>query len=59
MIKPAEIKEIKKHGKFEFGMMMYTALMVPLTDFLTGVLSALVIYAIVKYAYNNRVKAPL
>jgi SulP family sulfate permease len=59
MIKPTEIKEIKKHGKFEFGMMMYTALMVPLTDFLTGVLSALVIYAIVKYAFNNKVKAPL
>jgi SulP family sulfate permease len=59
MIKPAEIKEIKKHGKFEFGMMMYTALMVPLTDFLTGVLSALVIYAIVKYVFNNRIKTTL
>jgi SulP family sulfate permease len=57
MIKPSEIKEIKKHGKFEFGMMMYTALMVPLTDFLTGVLSALVIYAIVKNVFNNRVKS--
>lgn len=56
MIKPSEIKEIKKHGKFEFAMMMYTALMVPLTDFLTGVLSALVIYAIVKFVFNNRMK---
>jgi SulP family sulfate permease len=44
MIKPAEIKEIKSLGKFEFSMMIYTAIMVPMTDFLTGVLSALVIY---------------
>ncbi|WP_336516467.1 SulP family inorganic anion transporter [Pollutibacter soli] len=48
MIKPSEIGEIKSHGKFEFSMMVYTAVMVPLTDFLTGVLSALVIYFIVQ-----------
>ena len=53
MIKPAEIKEIKHAGKFEFSMMVYTAVMVPMTDFLTGVLSALVIYFVVKYAYKR------
>ncbi len=53
MIKPSEIKEIKEHGKFEFSMMLYTAVMVPLTDFLTGVLSALIIYFIVKYAFKK------
>jgi SulP family sulfate permease len=53
MIKPSEIKEIKHHGKFEFSMMLYTAIMVPLTDFLTGVLSALIIYFIVKYAFTK------
>jgi len=53
MIKPAEIKEIKRLGKFEFSMMLYTAVMVPLTDFLTGVLSALIIYFVVKYAFNK------
>jgi len=53
MIKPAEIKEIKHAGKFEFSMMIYTAVMVPITDFLTGVLSALVIYFVVKYAYKR------
>jgi SulP family sulfate permease len=53
MIKPAEIKEIKHAGKFEFSMMAYTAVMVPLTDFLTGVLSALVIYFAVKYAFKK------
>ena len=35
MIKPSEIKEIKHARKFEFVMMLYTAVMVPMTDFLT------------------------
>ena len=56
MIKPSEIKEIKNAGKFEFSMMIYTAVMVPMTDFLTGVLSALVIYFVAKYAFNKRNK---
>ncbi len=47
MIKPSEIKEVKKEGKFETSIMLYTAVMVPLTDFLTGVLSALIIYYLV------------
>jgi SulP family sulfate permease len=38
MIKPAEIKEIKHLGKFEFSMILYTAVMVPLTDFLGSML---------------------
>jgi SulP family sulfate permease len=54
MIKPSEIKEIKHLGKFEFAMMLYTAVMVPVTDFLTGVLSALIIYFIVKYIFRKK-----
>lgn len=54
MIKVSEIKEVKQHGKFEFSIMVYTAVMVPLTDFLTGVLSALVIYFVVKMAFKRR-----
>lgn len=54
MIKPSEIKEIKHLGKFEFSMMVYTAVMVPLTDFLTGVLSALIIYFIVKKFFERK-----
>ena len=53
MIKPAEIREVKHLGKFEFSMMLYTAFMVPVTDFLTGVLSALIIYFIVKYTFKK------
>lgn len=54
MIKPAEIREIKHLGKFEFSMMLYTAVMVPMTDFLTGVLSALIIYFVVKKFYAKK-----
>lgn len=57
MIKPAEIKEIKAHGKFEFSMMLYTAIMVPMTDFLTGVLSAMVIYFVVQRYFVRKKKA--
>lgn len=57
MIKPAEIREVKHLGKFEFSMMIYTAIMVPMTDFLTGVLSALIIYFVVKTIYKRKNKA--
>jgi len=57
MIKVSEIKEVKHTGKFEFSMMVYTAVMVPVTDFLTGVLSALIIYFIVKKVFTKKRKA--
>lgn len=59
MIKPAEIKEIKHLGKFEFAIMVYTAIMVPVTDFLTGVLSALIIYFVAKAVFKTKVKSIL
>ncbi|MFN5983423.1 MAG: SulP family inorganic anion transporter [Fluviicola sp.] len=59
MIKISEIKEIKHLGKFEFSMMLYTAVMVPVTDFLTGVLSALIIYTIVKYTFKKLKKTQI
>jgi SulP family sulfate permease len=48
MVKPAEIREIVSEGRFETAMMAYTAVMVPVTDFLTGVLSALVLYFVLR-----------
>lgn len=57
MIKPREIREVRHSGKFELAMMVYTAVMVPVTDFLTGVLSALVIYFIcVKFVLRKKKK---
>jgi MFS superfamily sulfate permease-like transporter len=46
MVKPAEVKEVWRHNWFHAGLMIYTAVMVVVTDFLIGVLSALVIYAV-------------
>jgi SulP family sulfate permease len=46
MVKKGEIKEVWSHGRFQTGIMVFTAVMVPLTDFLTGVLSAMVLYAL-------------
>lgn len=54
MIKKQEIKEVLKEGRLHTGMMVYTAVMVPLTDFLTGVLSALVIYFGIRGAMRLR-----
>lgn len=48
MIKPSEIKEVLNHNKFHAALMIFTAVMVPVTDFLTGVLSALVIYFVAR-----------
>jgi len=48
MIKPKEISAILRQGRFHTALMIFTAVMVPLTDFLTGVLSALIIYFMLK-----------
>lgn len=44
MIKWSEIREVLNHNKFHAILMAYTAIMVPATDFLTGVLTALILY---------------
>jgi len=46
MVKPAEVREVIAQSKYQVALMLYTAVAVVLTDFLTGVLSALVIWGI-------------
>jgi MFS superfamily sulfate permease-like transporter len=53
MVKPAEILQVWGHGRFHIAMMIYTAVMVPMTDFLIGVLSALVLYGLL-YRFFDR-----
>lgn len=48
MVKVPEIKGILAEGRRETAIMIYTAIAVVLTDFLTGVLSAIVLHAIVR-----------
>ncbi len=57
MVKIPEIKGILAEGRRETGMMVYTAIAVIFTDFLTGVLSAIVIHAIAKRFADRRVPA--
>lgn len=58
MIKVSEIKHVWRTGWFHAGLMVYTAVMVPMTDFLTGVLSALVIYAVLKRFVGEKAHEP-
>jgi MFS superfamily sulfate permease-like transporter len=46
MVKPAEVRLVFEHGRAHVLLMAYTAAAVIVTDFLTGVLSALVIYGL-------------
>jgi sulfate permease, SulP family len=53
MVKPAEVREVLQMNRLHIGIMAYTAIMVPITDFLTGVLSALIIYAALNWLLNR------
>jgi MFS superfamily sulfate permease-like transporter len=49
MVKPTEIKQVWAHNWFHFGLMIYTATMVIVAGFLTGVLSAMLIYGVLYF----------
>ena len=52
MVKPAEIRQVLAHNRFHVALMVYTAALVVLTDFLTGVLTAIVIYAALRRFFD-------
>jgi len=56
MVKPAEVKEALAMSRFHVGLMIFTAVMVVVTDFLTGVLSAIAVYA-AGYLIGKRIEA--
>jgi MFS superfamily sulfate permease-like transporter len=56
MVKPAEVKEALAMSRYHVGLMIFTAVMVVVTDFLKGVISAIVIYAI-GYLISKRIEA--
>jgi len=53
MVKPAEVREVWNHNRFHALLMVYTAVMVPLTDFLIGVLSALALYGVLHRFFDT------
>jgi MFS superfamily sulfate permease-like transporter len=57
MIKWNEIKEILETGRRHTVVMIFTAVMVPMTDFLTGVISALILHAVLSLALNRSKQA--
>lgn len=58
MVKPAEVKEVMAHNGFHISLMLYTAIMVVLTDFLTGVLSAIIIWGVLTRYFDKTAVAP-
>ena len=46
MVKAKEVKEVIGMSKYHIGLMIYTAVMVPVTGFMTAVVTAIAIYAI-------------
>lgn len=54
MVKPAEVREVMAHNRFHIALMFFTAIMVVVTDFLTGVLSAIVLYALLYRFFDKR-----
>src|SRR5262249_27505021 len=46
MVKKNEVREGLRHNRFHMGLMAFTAVMVIVTDFLTGVLSALTAFSL-------------
>lgn len=56
MVKPAEVRQVIEHNGFHIALMVYTAVMVVLTDFLTGVLSAIVIWGALGRFFDSTVR---
>jgi MFS superfamily sulfate permease-like transporter len=60
MVKPAEVREVWAHDRFHAGLMVYTAVMVAATDFLIGVLSALILWAVLRRFFEpSAARAPV
>ena len=55
MVKPAEVRQVLAHNRFHVALMLYTAVMVVITDFLTGVLSAIVIWGVLTRFFDKPV----
>jgi SulP family sulfate permease len=54
MIKKHEIDEVLAQGRFHTAVMVFTAVMVPLTDFLTGVISALILHFALRRFFGQK-----
>jgi MFS superfamily sulfate permease-like transporter len=58
MVKPTEVRQVLAHNGFHIFLMLYTAVVVVLTDFLIGVVTAIVIWAALYRWVDKPVPAP-
>jgi MFS superfamily sulfate permease-like transporter len=56
MVKPAEVKQVLAHNAFHISLMVYTALVVVLTDFLIGVVTAIILWAVLYRFFDKPVE---
>jgi sulfate permease, SulP family len=54
MVKGFEVREVLAMNKFHIGLMVYTAIMVPMAGFMTAVVSAIGIYAVLQRWLDRR-----
>lgn len=59
MVKKTEVQQVYAHNRFHIALMLYTALMVIVSDFLTGVLSAIILYAVLRKFLDKEPVRPL
>jgi MFS superfamily sulfate permease-like transporter len=55
MVKPAEVRQVLEHNGFHVALMAYTAVMVIVTDFLTGVLTAIILWGLLARYFDRPV----
>jgi MFS superfamily sulfate permease-like transporter len=58
MVKPAEVRQVFAHSWFHVFLMIWTALAVILTDFMTGVVTGLVIYGLLFKFFDRPAPTP-
>jgi len=58
MVKGGEVREVLRHNRFHVALMLYTAVMVIVTDFLTGVLTAILLYAALRRFFDSPAAHP-
>jgi sulfate permease, SulP family len=58
MVKPAEVKQVLAHNGFHIFLMVLTAVMVVVTDFLIGVLTGLIVYGALFKFLDKPVEIP-
>jgi len=57
MVKPAEVKQVLAHSGFHIALMIYTAVVVILTDFLIGVVTAIFLWVMLYRFFDRPVPA--